>query len=129
MLSRKSLPVKVFAAWAAVSATALATPAIASAAAVEPALVHASPNNGCKLNVRAGTAVTAALLHTLTCANYTTCAHAEAGQPPCGPYLTGGTYTCVGPDGKQVTDTRWAEVVWRAPQTAYVSVACSAFRS
>jgi hypothetical protein len=99
----------------------------ASAAAPEPMLVHASPANDCRLNVRAGTDVGSSLLGTLTCLNYTTCAHAA--DVPCGPYVTGGVYTCVGADGKQLTDNRWAEVSWRTPQQSYVAAGCAAFRA
>lgn len=106
-------------------------PAAASAAEVtaEPALVHASVPNECKLNVRAGADVGSTLLHTLTCTNYTTCAHAPEGDQPCGQIVVGGVYTCVGSDGKEVTDNRWAEVLWRSPQQSFVAVSCAAFRS
>ncbi|MBK1787017.1 hypothetical protein JHE00_22050 [Prauserella sp. ASG 168] len=102
-----------------------------SASAAEPdpapALVHASGQNACKLNVRSGPDVSSTALITLTCANYTTCAHASKDQP-CGPYVEGGVYSCVGANGAQVTDNRWAEVAWRAPQRSYVAVSCAAFR-
>ncbi|MTD59171.1 hypothetical protein GKO32_35080 [Amycolatopsis sp. RM579] len=98
----------------------------ASAAGAEPALVHASPVNDCKLNVRTGADAGATLLTTLTCVNYTTCA--SASDVPCGPYVTGGVYSCVGADGKELTDNRWAEVSWRVPQKSYVAVGCAAFR-
>lgn len=123
---RTWLSAKVFFACAGVVGAVLAVPATASAAEAEPALVHASPANDCKLNVRASTDVGSTLVTTLTCANYTTCGN--AGETPCGPYVTGGGYTCVGTDGKQVTDSRWAEVAWRAPQKSYIAVACAAFR-
>ncbi|TVT51617.1 hypothetical protein FNH05_14505 [Amycolatopsis rhizosphaerae] len=89
-------------------------------------MVHATAANDCRLNVRAGADVGSTLLGTLTCLNYTTCVH--AGDLPCGPYVTGGVYSCVGPDGRQITDTRWAEVGFRAPEKSYVAVACAAFR-
>lgn len=123
---RTWLPAKVFLACAGTAAAVLTLPATASAAEAEPALVHASPANECKLNVRAGADVGSTLLTTLTCANYTTCEH--AGDEPCGPYVTGGVYTCVGGDNKSVTDNRWAEVAWRAPQKSYIAVSCAAFR-
>jgi hypothetical protein len=126
---RKSLPVRVFAAGAGAGLAVLALPVTAQAAAAEPALVHASASNGCKLNVRAGTDLTAPVVTTLTCVNYTTCVHAEAGQPPCGPYVTGGKYTCVSAQNTSVTDDRWAEVAWRSPQTSYIAVGCAAFRN
>ncbi|MFD2397020.1 hypothetical protein ACFSVJ_09695 [Prauserella oleivorans] len=91
--------------------------------------MHATPNNACKLNVRDGTTMAADKLVTLTCDNYTTCVHAESPEQPCGPYVVGGTYSCVGPDDTQVTDNRWVEVAWRAPEKSYVAVACAAFRS
>ncbi|MCP2235209.1 hypothetical protein [Prauserella halophila] len=62
-----------------------------------------------------------------TCDNYTTCSNA-GGAEPCGPYVVGGTYSCVGAGGTQVTDNRWARVTYRAPEAAYVAVACAAFR-
>ncbi|HVW44387.1 MAG TPA: hypothetical protein VHC18_23860 [Amycolatopsis sp.] len=120
------LPAKVVLACATAAGALVTLPATASAAEAEPALVHATPANDCKLNVRAGTDVGSTLLTTLTCVNYTTCVNAA--DTPCGPYVTGGVYTCAGSDGKQVTDDRWAEVAWRAPQKSYVAVACAAFR-
>lgn len=123
---RTWLSAKVFVACAGAAGAMLVLPATASAAEAEPALVHASPVNDCKLNVRAGSDVGATLLTTLTCANYTTCV--SAGDTPCGPYVSGGVYSCLGADGKQVTDNRWAEVAWRAPQKSYVALACAAFR-
>ncbi|MBB3052998.1 hypothetical protein FHS23_004041 [Prauserella isguenensis] len=92
----------------------------------EPALVHANAVNECNLNVRTGPNLESSALTTLTCDNYTTCRHA-GGAEPCGPYVVGGTYSCVGTDGTQVTDDRWAEVTYRAPEVAYVAVACAAF--
>ncbi|OZM72527.1 hypothetical protein CFN78_15935 [Amycolatopsis antarctica] len=90
-------------------------------------MVHASTGNECKLNVRSGPEVAPANnLATLNCANYTTCTHA-AGESPCGPYVSGGQYDCVGPEGAQVTDDRWVEVDWRTPAKSYVAVACAAF--
>ncbi|SFA78531.1 hypothetical protein SAMN05216266_101415 [Amycolatopsis marina] len=103
----------------------------ATAAESEPALVHATEQNACKLNVRSGPGLTHSILTTLTCHNYTTCVHSAAdaeGASPCGPLLTGGEYSCVGADGKQVVDNRWAEVAWRTPKPSYVAVACAAFR-
>ena len=124
---RTWLSAKVVLGCAALGAGAmLAMPATASAADAEPALVHATPANDCKLNVRAGSDVGSTLLTTLTCVNYTTCAAANG--VPCGPYVTGGVYSCAGADGKQVSDNRWAEVGWRAPQKSYIAVACAAFR-
>ncbi|SFP83107.1 hypothetical protein SAMN05421810_103547 [Amycolatopsis arida] len=111
---------------AGVPATAAADPS--SDGAAEPALVHATENNGCKLNVRAAAGTSAPILVTLSCVNYTTCGHAEPGAAPCAPYVVGEKYGCVGPDGTQVTDDRWAAVAWRAPEPAYVAVACAAFR-
>ncbi|GAB3578291.1 hypothetical protein GCM10027445_45290 [Amycolatopsis endophytica] len=102
-------------------------PAVASAEG-EPALVHASTQNECKLNVRAGADVGSSLLHTLTCTNYTTCVHAPERDLPCGQLVTGGVYSCVGADGKQLTDNRWAEVLWRSPQQSFVAVGCAAIR-
>ncbi|MCR3719504.1 MULTISPECIES: hypothetical protein [Prauserella salsuginis group] len=93
----------------------------------EPALVHANAVNECRLNVRTGPDPSASALTTLTCDNYTTCSNA-GGAEPCGPYVTGGTYSCVGADGAQVTDNRWAQVAYRAPEAAYVAVACAEFR-
>jgi hypothetical protein len=104
----------------------LTLPSTAGAAEAEPALVHATPENDCKLNVRAGSDVGSTLLTTLTCVNYTTCT--SAGDTPCGPYVAGGVYTCVGPNKAKVTDNRWAEVAWRAPQKSYIAVGCAAFR-
>lgn len=131
----KSLAVKSFAVAAGAGAALLVGTAGAQADATsvpaneeQPALVHASPNNACKLNVRTGPDIGAPALHTLSCTNYTTCVHA-GGQNPCAPFVVGGTYSCVGPDNTQVTDNRWAEVTWRAPEPAYVAVACSAFRT
>ncbi|WP_312871936.1 hypothetical protein [Amycolatopsis acididurans] len=119
-------PARIFLVCASVAGAVLTLPATANAAEPEPALVHASPMNECKLNVRAGTDVGSTLLTTLTCDNYTTCTH--AGDTPCGPYVTGGVYTCVDGDNKSVTDNRWAEVAWRAPQKSYIAVSCAAFR-
>ncbi|WP_253852662.1 hypothetical protein [Prauserella alba] len=93
----------------------------------EPALVHANTANECRLNVRSGPHLSATALTTLTCDNYTTCSNA-GGVDPCGPYEVGGTYSCVGTDGTQVTDDRWAPVAYRAPDAAYVAVACAALR-
>lgn len=108
----------------------LSVPGVAAAdtpPAPAPVLVHATPENDCKLNVRAGSDVGAALQGTLTCDSYATCVSATDTQ--CGPYVTGGVYSCVGPDKKQVTDNRWAEVRYRDPkQKSYVAVACAAFR-
>jgi hypothetical protein len=117
---------KVLVGCASVAGAMLVVPQVASAAEAEPALVHASPANDCKLNVRAGADAGATLLGTLTCTNYTTCA--SASEVPCGPYVTGGVYSCVGPDKKQISDTRWAEVAWRTPQKSYVAVGCAVFR-
>lgn len=93
----------------------------------EPALVHANAANECNLNVRTGPNLDARALTTLTCDNYTTCSEA-GGAEPCGPYVVGGTYSCVGSGGTQVTDNRWARVEYRAPEAAYVAVACAAVR-
>lgn len=124
--------VRVVATLACAIATAGMSVATASAgepqpATDEPALVHANAVNECNLNVRTGPDLTARALTTLTCDNYTTCSHA-GGADPCGPYVVGGTYSCVGPEGTQVTDNRWAEVAYRAPEAAYVAVACAAVR-
>jgi hypothetical protein len=119
-------PAKVLVVCASVAGAMLVLPNVANAAEPEPALVHAAPQNDCKLNVRAGADVGSALLGTLTCANYTTCV--SASDVPCGPYVTGGVYSCAGPDDKQLTDNRWAEVAWRAPQKSYVAVGCAVFR-
>ncbi|PXY24026.1 hypothetical protein [Prauserella flavalba] len=126
---RFSLRSAVLVACALLAGLFLSAPA-ASADTPEPApaLVHASTQNACKLNVRAGTDVGSPALTTLTCANYTTCVNASSSDQPCGPYLQGGVYTCVGANGSQVTDNRWAEVAWRAPERSYVAVACAAFR-
>ncbi|GAA3803826.1 MULTISPECIES: hypothetical protein [Amycolatopsis] len=113
----------------AAAAAVVVLPGTATAAEGEPALVHASPQNGCKLNIRAAADVGSALLHTLTCTNYTTCVHAPERDLPCGQVVTGGQYTCVGAEGKQLTDNRWAEVLWRSPQQSFVAVGCAAFRS
>ncbi|TWH22714.1 hypothetical protein [Prauserella rugosa] len=117
---------------ATIAATgATAASAQESASAVErdesarPALVHAAEVNECRLNVRTGPEVGASALTTLTCDNYTTCV--QSGSEPCAPYVVGGTYSCVGSDGEQVTDNRWAEVAYRAPERAYVAVSCAAF--
>ncbi|MDQ0378339.1 hypothetical protein [Amycolatopsis thermophila] len=110
-------------------AVTMVQPAVATAAEPEPALVHASTQNDCKLNIRAGADVGSALLHTLSCTNYTTCVHAPERDLPCGQVVTGGTYTCVGADGKQLTDNRWAEVLWRSPEKSFVAAGCAAFRS
>ncbi|WP_236790445.1 hypothetical protein [Amycolatopsis sp. GM8] len=123
---RKWSSAKVLVVCAGVAGAMLTWAPAASAADPEPALVHALPGNDCRLNVRAGTDAGTALLATLTCVNYTTCA--SASETPCGPYVTGGIYSCVGADGKQITDTRWAEVAWRTPQKSYVAVGCAAFR-
>ncbi len=116
----------MFVVCAGVAGAVLAVPQAAGAAEAEPALVHASPANDCRLNVRAAADPGSALLGTLTCNNYTTCVSAT--DVPCGPYVTGGEYSCVGADGKQVKDNRWAEVAWRTPQKSYVAVACAVFR-
>lgn len=123
---RRWTSAKVLVVGVSVAGAMVALPQSAGAAEPEPALVHALPQNACKLNVRSGADAGATLLATLTCDNYTTCA--SSSDVPCGPYVTGGIYTCVGADGKSVTDTRWAQVAWRAPQSAYVAVACAAFR-
>jgi len=107
---------------------AVLLPAQAGAAEPETQLVHANTVNKCKLNVRAGSELASQLLHTLTCTNYTTCVQPAEKDAPCGKPVVGGKYSCVGPDGKQVTDDRWAPVAWRTPQTAYIAVACAAFR-
>ncbi|KAA9161141.1 hypothetical protein FPZ12_015420 [Amycolatopsis acidicola] len=109
------------------SGAVLMAPATAGAAEATPALVHATPENECKLNVRAGTDVGSPLLGTLTCDNYTTCTN--VGDVQCGPFVTGGVYSCVGADKKQLTDNRWAEVNWRSPQKSYIAVGCAAFRA
>ncbi|HVV13980.1 hypothetical protein [Amycolatopsis sp.] len=108
------------------SGTMLTMPAVAGAAEATPALVHATPENECKLNVRAGSDVGSRLLGTLTCDNYSTCK--QSGDVPCGPYVTGGVYSCVGADKKQLTDNRWAEVAWSSTQKSYIAVGCAAFR-
>lgn len=120
-------PAKLLVVGASVAGAMVVLPHAASAAEPEQALVHASPQNDCKLNVRAGADVGSTLLATLSCTNYTTCVSAT--DVPCGPYATGGVYTCVGSDGKQLTDNRWAEVAWRAPQKSYVAVGCAVFRA
>ncbi|NIH86402.1 hypothetical protein [Amycolatopsis granulosa] len=123
------MSVKKFLALAGACVTVVLLPAAAVAAEPEPVLVHASPQNGCKLNIRAGADVGSTLLHTLTCTNYTTCVHTPERDRPCGQLVTGGTYTCVGSGGKQVTDNRWAEVLWRSPEPSFVAAGCAAFRS
>ncbi|NIH77785.1 hypothetical protein [Amycolatopsis viridis] len=120
---------KKFFALAGACAAVVLLPVTATAAEPEPVLVHAAPQNGCKLNIRAGADVGSALLHTLTCTSYTTCVHTPERDQPCGKLVTGGTYTCVGSDGKQVTDNRWAEVLWRSPELSFVAAGCAAFRS
>ncbi|WP_040405788.1 hypothetical protein [Amycolatopsis nigrescens] len=104
------------------------SPSASADAPVAP-LVHANAVNGCKLNVRGGTTTTAPTLVTLTCANYTSCTRAPVEQAPCGPFETGGEYTCVAPDGKAVKDNRWVEVEWRAPQKSYVAFSCASLRN
>lgn len=120
-------PAKALFTCAGVAGAMLVLPPAAQAAETQPVLVHASPQNECRLNVRAAADVGSALLGTLNCTSYTTCV--GTADTPCGPYVTGGEYTCVGADGKQVTDHQWAEVTWRAPQKSYVAVACAVFRS
>ncbi|QWF80644.1 hypothetical protein [Amycolatopsis sp. CA-230715] len=131
MSLRSALPVRVFAVAAGAAAIMLTSGAAAGAGAGadEPpkGLVHANADNACRLNVRTGAEVTSATLTTLTCDNYTTCAHADP-KVPCGPFVVGGKYSCVGPKGVQLTDNRWAEVLYRAPQRAYVAIACGAVR-
>lgn len=133
--ARRSLAVKGLSLFAGVLATMVIAPSGASANGVDevdgvqPALVHATKNNECRLNVRALPDMEGTALTTLTCANYTTCVHAKSGEKPCGPYVKGGKYSCVGPDNTQVTDNRWAEVAWRSPEPAYVAVACAEFVS
>jgi hypothetical protein len=123
-------PAKAVVVCASFAGAVLSVPGVAAAdTPVDPAsvLVHATPENECKLNVRAGSDVGAALQGTLTCDTYATCVSATDTQ--CGPYVTGGVYTCVGPDKKTVTDNRWAEVRYREPkQKAYIAAACAAFR-
>ncbi|TCP54225.1 hypothetical protein EV191_103269 [Tamaricihabitans halophyticus] len=132
-MTGRSLFGKAFALLAGALMTLLLVAAPASAtttpepSAAEPALVHATENNDCKLNVRTGPSTSYQALITLTCANYTTCVQAD-GDSPCAPYVVGEEYSCVGANNKQVTDNRWAEVAWRAPEKAYVAVACAAFR-
>ncbi|GAA1968638.1 hypothetical protein [Amycolatopsis minnesotensis] len=127
MSPRSALPVRVFAVAAGAAAIMLAGGAAAGADEPPKGLVHANADNACRLNVRAGSEVTSANLTTLSCDNYTTCAHADA-KDPCGPFVVGGKYSCVGPKGAQVNDNRWAEVLYRAPQRAYVAIACGAVR-
>lgn len=123
----RSLTVKAFSLFAGVVATLAVLPSAASAETAEAALVHATENNDCRLNVRALPDLEGTALTTLTCDNYTTCANAGEGAKPCGPYVVGGRYSCVGPDNTQVTDNRWAKVKWRSPKESYVAVACAAF--
>lgn len=125
--SRKTLSVMAFLAAGAVSAM-VALPASASADTDVRSLVHASPGNACKLNVRTEPDLAGTALTTLTCANYTTCEHHAVDGAPCGPPVVGGTYTCVGADGSQAVDNRWAAVAWRSPEPAYVALACAEFR-
>ncbi|MEU6642524.1 hypothetical protein ABZ863_08225 [Saccharomonospora sp. NPDC046836] len=122
-----SLRAKVVLVCAGVAGALLSSPAV-SAAELEPALVRASEQNECRLNVRTGPEVSSPILTTLSCVNYTTCVNAESTDLPCGPYVEGGEYSCVGADGEQVTDNRWADVAWRAPQPSYVAVSCATFR-
>ncbi|PWV85793.1 hypothetical protein SAMN05421630_102169 [Prauserella marina] len=132
---RKSLGVRVVVAFAGLfAALVLAAPAsgatetAATETGAAPALVRATQNNDCKLNVRAGADTGSPILHTLTCDNYTTCVQADEQSQPCGPYVVGGDYSCVGADNKQVYDNKWAEVSWRSPEPAYVAVSCAFFR-
>lgn len=128
MLGMKTASVRVVVAMAGVGIGLLATAPSAVAAEVEPALVHATTANACKLNVREAADLNGKALTTLNCGNYTTCAQAPIEGSPCGPLVVGGTYTCVGPNNTQVTDDHWAEVAWRSPERAYVAAACAAFR-
>lgn len=95
----------------------------------QPWLVHATPQNECKLNLREGPDMTTKAITTLSCDNYTTCKKADASKPACGPYTVGGRYSCVGANGKQVVDNRWVEVTYRgANLPSYAAASCAAFR-
>lgn len=107
----------------------IGTSSAAAAPAHQPWMVHASKQNACKLNLREKPDMSARALVTLSCENYTTCKHADQDSPKCGPYVVGGRYSCVGANGKQVTDNRWVEVTYRGPKTpTYAAASCAAFR-
>ena len=114
---------------AVLAATATALPANADQSTDhQPWLVHATAGNNCRLNMRTAPSTASAVVATLTCENYTQCRNADQDSPPCGPYVVGGDYTCVGADGREADDNHWIEVAYRAPAPDYVAAACAAFR-